>query len=147
MTAIHALGMYILGDAAWAVIQPSLDSTTTWRSFKALVEAQFGLSRPRQMWALYQMVQRPNESTAQFVRRVENERLAVGAHADACMQAHCAKLQADWAFADRVEALRRTKDEIEPGSVATWEMVVAAAQAINSGVSFTTTLPPPPPSV
>ena len=90
------------------------------------------------------MVQRPNESTAQFVRRVENERLAVGAHADACMQAHCAKLQADWAFADRVEALRRTKDEIEPGSVATWEMVVAAAQAINSGVSFTTTLPPPP---
>ena len=39
VTAIQALGMYLLGDAAWAVIQPSLDSTTTWRSFKALVEA------------------------------------------------------------------------------------------------------------
>ena len=80
--------MYLLGDAAWAVTQPGLLPTIMWQSFKQMVEAQFGPSHSRQTWALYQMVPRSGESTAQFVQRVENKRLAVGANYDACMQAH-----------------------------------------------------------
>ena len=37
--AIQALGMYLLGDAAWAIILPGLLPTTTWQSFKLMVEA------------------------------------------------------------------------------------------------------------
>ena len=42
-TAIEAIGMYVLGDTAWAVISPSLEPRTTWSSFKNNVELLFGL--------------------------------------------------------------------------------------------------------
>ena len=64
---IQVLGMYLLGDAAWAVIQPSLLPTTTWQSFKQMVEAQFGLSHSQQTYMLYQTVPHSGESMAQFV--------------------------------------------------------------------------------
>ena len=35
-----------------------------------------------------------------------------------------------------MEALHWQKDDVNPGSVATWTMVVSAAQAINAGVLF-----------
>ena len=39
--------MYVLGDAAWAVIAPSMEPGTTWASFKNNVELLFGLSTSR----------------------------------------------------------------------------------------------------
>ena len=35
-----------------------------------------------------------------------------------------------------MEALCQQKDDVDPGSVTTWTMVVSAAQAINAGISF-----------
>ena len=50
--AIAAMGMYILGDTVWAVVEPSVDAGTTWDSFKASVESPFKLSTLYLTWDL-----------------------------------------------------------------------------------------------
>ena len=69
-----------------------MDFGTTWSSFKHKVELLFGLSMSRQIWVLYQMKPLLTETTATFVKHVENECLALGTNEDACMYAQCYRL-------------------------------------------------------
>ena len=45
--AIKGVGIYLLGDAAWSVVQPKLTGSATWDDFKEQVEAHFGMSESR----------------------------------------------------------------------------------------------------
>ena len=42
--AIKGVGIYLLGDAAWSVVQKKLTVSATWDDFKEQVEAHFGMS-------------------------------------------------------------------------------------------------------
>ena len=41
---IKGVAIYLLGDAAWSVVQPKLMGSATWDDFKEQVEAHFGMS-------------------------------------------------------------------------------------------------------
>ena len=65
------------------------------------------------------MKPKAEETTASFVCHIENEQLAMGAHRDTCMEAHCARLQRDADFAEQAEVLRYLNDIQSPGAAAT----------------------------
>ena len=44
---IKGVGIYLLGDAAWSVVQPKLMVSAAWDYFKEQVEAHFGMSESR----------------------------------------------------------------------------------------------------
>ena len=44
---IKGVGIHLLGDAAWSVVQPKLTGSVTWDDFKEQIEAHFGVSESR----------------------------------------------------------------------------------------------------
>ena len=73
---IQRLAPVILGDPAWAIMQGKI--FTDWQDFRNTVDARYGLTKRQCLAAFFDMRPSANESTASFLRRVEDMRVRYG---------------------------------------------------------------------
>ena len=75
-THIQRLAPVILGNPAWAIMQGK--TFTDWKDFRNTVDARYGLTKRQCLAAFFDMWPSANESTASFLRHIEDMRVRYG---------------------------------------------------------------------